>query len=236
MSVSILLIEDEPDLQETLSQALQAAGYYVEAIGDGLLAIALARKLKPDLIVLDLLLPGLKGFEVYRFLRKEIDAPVLFLASCQDEIERLVALERHDVDCLLKPFSVQDFLARVRAYLPEIFLPQPETGHGFPIPVEQDWLGFGDLVINVKRGEVTLGGKLLRLKPKEYQLLHFLATHHGQTLSREFLLAGVWGPQYHGTSRTVDVHVRWLRQKIEAGAAKPKRIVTVRGGGYRFEG
>ncbi len=235
MSVSILLIEDEPDLQESLSQVLQEAGYCVEAVGDGLLAIASARKLKPDLIVLDLLLPGLGGFEVYRILRKELSIPVLLLASCKDEVERLVGLEWFADDYLVKPFSAQDFLKRVQAWLPAVCLPQGEIEQSAHIPTVQDRLGFGDLEINVKRGEVTLGGKLLRLKPKEYQLLHFLATHQGQTLSRKLLLECVWGPSYHGSSRTVDVHIHWLRQKIEVDVAEPKRIVTVRDGGYRFE-
>ncbi len=236
MSVSILIIEDEPELQESLSHVLQEAGYCVEAVGDGLLAIASARKLKPDLIVLDLLLPGLGGFEVYRILRKEMSIPVLLLASRKEEIERLAGLEWFSDDYLVKPFSMQDFLKHVQAWLPAVCLPQEEIKQSVSLPAVQDRLGFGDLEINIKRGEVTLGGKLLRLKPKEYQLLHFLATHAGQTLSRKLLLECVWGPHYKGSGRTVDVHIHWLREKIELDVAEPTRIVTVRGGGYRFEG
>ncbi|GAB4503915.1 MAG: response regulator transcription factor [Anaerolineales bacterium] len=237
MSVSILIIEDDPDLQEALSHALQEVGYHVEAVGDGLLAIASARKLKPALIVLDLLLSGLDGCEVYRILRKEITTPVLLLADCEDEIERCMTLERSADDYLIKPFSMPHFLARVQAYLPDVWAPSIETELRPPQPAVQDKdiLNFGDLAINVKRGEVTLGGNLLHLKPKEYQLLYFLATHHGQTLSRKELLEHVWGLHNHDASRTVDVHVRWLRQKLEPEDEKPKRIVTVRGGGYRFE-
>lgn len=238
MSASILLIEDEPNLQESLSNVLLEAGYHVEAVGDGLLAIASARKLKPDLVVLDLFLPGLKGCEVYRLLRKEMSSPFLFLAASRDEVERLEGVAQYANNYLLKPFSMQDFLTCVRARLPEVELPEKETeplSSSSP-PMAQDWLCFGDLEIHVKSRKVTLGGNLLRLKPKEYQLLHFLALHHGQTLSREVLLERVWGAGHNENSRTVDVHVRWLRQKIEADAANPTRIVTVRGGGYRFEG
>ncbi|MFZ5909512.1 MAG: response regulator [Chloroflexota bacterium] len=236
MPESILIVEDEPSLQETLAYNLQKEGYLVETVGDGLLAIASARRMKPDLIVLDLMLPGLDGFEVCRILRKEMTTPILMLTARDDEIDRVVGLEVGADDYLTKPFSMREFVARVKAQLRRARLMREELGQAGEAPLKHERLVFGDLEINITRGEVTLDGQPLRLKPKEYQLLLFLAEHRGQMLSREFVLERVWGWDYIGDSRTVDVHVRWLRQKIEADPAQPERIVTVRGGGYRFEG
>jgi DNA-binding response OmpR family regulator len=236
MPESILIVEDEPSLQETLAYNLKKEGYLIETVGDGLLAIASARRMKPDLIVLDLMLPGLDGFEVCRILRKEMTTPILMLTARDDEIDRVVGLEVGADDYLTKPFSMREFVARVKAQLRRARLVREELGQTGEVPVKHERLVFGDLEINITRGEVTLGGEPLRLKPKEYQLLLFLAEHRGQMLSREFVLERVWGWDYIGDSRTVDVHVRWLRQKIEADPAQPARIVTVRGGGYRFEG
>ncbi len=236
MPESILIVEDEPSLQETLAYNLQKEGYLVETVGDGLLAIASARRMKPDLIVLDLMLPGLDGFEVCRILRKEMITPILMLTARDDEIDRVVGLEVGADDYLTKPFSMREFVARVKAQLRRARLVREELGQLGETQVKHERLLFGTLEINVTRGEVILDGQPLRLKPKEYQLLLFLAEHRGQMLSREFVLERVWGWDYIGDSRTVDVHVRWLRQKIEADPAQPERIVTVRGGGYRFEG
>ncbi|MFZ5818748.1 MAG: response regulator [Chloroflexota bacterium] len=236
MPESILIVEDEPALQETLAYNLQKEGYLVETVGDGLLAIASARRMKPDLIVLDLMLPGLDGFEVCRILRKEMTTPILMLTARDDEIDRVVGLEVGADDYLTKPFSMREFVARVKAQLRRARLVREELGQAVETPVKHERLVFDALEINVTRGEVILDGEPLRLKPKEYQLLLFLAEHRGQMLSREFVLERVWGWDYIGDSRTVDVHVRWLRQKIEADPAQPERIVTVRGGGYRFEG
>ncbi len=235
MTETILVVEDEPALQETLAYNLKKEGYTVEAVGDGLVALESARKLKPDLIVLDLMLPGIDGFEVCRILRKEMTTPILMLTARDDEIDRVVGLEVGADDYLTKPFSMRELMARVKAQLRRARLMREELGKQ-TAAVSQEKLSFDNLVINQTRREITLNDEPLRLKPKEYELLLFLAEHNGQMLSREFILERVWGWDYIGDSRTVDVHVRWLRQKIEAEPAKPERIITVRGGGYRFEG
>jgi len=235
MVESILVVEDEPSLQETLAYNLKKEGYTVEAVGDGREALDLARNLKPDLIVLDLMLPGLDGFEVTRILRKEMTTPILMLTARDDEIDRVVGLEVGADDYLTKPFSMRELVARVKAQLRRARLIREELANQ-PTETLQEKLTFGNLVVNQTRREVTLDGEPLQLKPKEYELLLFLAEHKGQMLSREFVLDRVWGWDYIGDSRTIDVHVRWLRQKIEPEPAKPERIITVRGGGYRFEG
>jgi DNA-binding response OmpR family regulator len=239
MSESILIVEDEPALQDTLAYNLKKEGYTVEAVGDGRAALESARRLKPDLIVLDIMLPEMDGFEVARILRKEMTSAILMLTARDDEIDRVVGLEVGADDYLTKPFSMRELVARVKAQLRRTRLLREEQASQ---PREElrntqhAILVFNDLAINTTRREVTLKNEVLAMKPKEYELLLFFAEHKGQMLSREFILERVWGWDYIGDSRTVDVHVRWLRQKIEADAASPTRIVTVRGGGYRFEG
>ena len=196
-----------------------------------------ARQSHPDLIVLDIMLPELDGFEVCRILRREMSVPILMLTARDDEIDRVVGLEVGADDYLTKPFSMRELVARVKAQLRRSRLLQDELEKSrLAAAPAQQVLEFGNLVINLTRAEVTLDGKPLALKPQEYQLLLFFAGHRGQMLSREFVLERVWGWDFTGDSRTVDVHVRWLRQKIEPDASNPRRIVTVRGGGYRFEG
>jgi DNA-binding response OmpR family regulator len=234
MAENILVVEDEPSLQETLAYNLKREGYSVEAVGDGRKALEAARRIKPDLIILDLMLPELDGFEVARILRKEMTTAILMLTARVDEIDRVVGLEVGADDYLTKPFSMRELLARVKAQLRRTRMLREEAGKADSKPHEK--LSFDNLVIDLTRREVILQDNPLQLKPKEYELLLFLAEHKGQMLSREFILERVWGWDFIGDSRTVDVHVRWLRQKIEAEAGDPKRIVTVRGGGYRFEG
>ena len=236
MSETILIVEDEPALRDTLTYNLKKDGFTVEAVGDGRAALDSARTLKPDLIVLDLMLPEIDGFEVCRILRKEMTTPILMLTARDDEIDRVVGLEVGADDYLTKPFSMRELMARVKAQLRRSRLLREELGKSIETQNKQEKLTFGNLVINLTRREVTLNNEPLPLKPQEYELLLFFAEHKGQMLSREFILERVWGWDFIGDSRTVDVHVRWLRQKIEKDASDPKRIVTVRGGGYRFEG
>ena len=242
MPESILIVEDEPALQETLAYNLKKEGYTVESVGDGRAALESARRLKPDLIVLDIMLPEMDGFEVARILRKEMTSAILMLTARDDEIDRVVGLEVGADDYLTKPFSMRELTARVKAQLRRARLLREELGKRSAETergirnTQHATLTFGNLSINLTRREVILNGEVLAMKPKEYELLLFFAEHKGQMLSREFILERVWGWDYIGDSRTVDVHVRWLRQKIEADAANPTRIVTVRGGGYRFEG
>ncbi|MGD0611084.1 MAG: response regulator transcription factor [Anaerolineales bacterium] len=238
MAETVLVVEDEPALQETLVYNLEKEGYRVEAAGDGQAALEAARRLTPDLVILDIMLPRLDGFEVCKILRRESSVPILMLTARDDEIDRVVGLEVGADDYLTKPFSMRELLARVKAQLRRAGMLREavdkiksEAGSA-----SQEILAFGDLEVNLTRREVTRNGQVLALKPQEYDLLLFFAQHRGQMLSREFLLERVWGWDYVGDSRTVDVHVRWLRQKVEKDPAKPERIVTVRGGGYRFEG
>jgi DNA-binding response OmpR family regulator len=236
MTETILVVEDEPALRDTLSYNLKKDGFTVEAVGDGRSALDSARTLKPDLIVLDLMLPEIDGFEVCRILRKEMTTPILMLTARDDEIDRVVGLEVGADDYLTKPYSMRELMARVKAQLRRSRLLREEFGKAAAAEGKHEKLTFGNLVVNLTRREVTLNHEALAVKPQDYELLLFFAEHRGQMLSREFILERVWGWDFIGDSRTVDVHVRWLRQKIEADASEPKRIVTVRGGGYRFEG
>ncbi|HXF85264.1 MAG TPA: response regulator transcription factor [Anaerolineales bacterium] len=235
MPETILIVEDEPVLRDTLTYNLTKEGYRVEAVGNGRAALESARQLKPDLILLDIMLPELDGFEVARILRKEMTTPILMLTARDDEVDRIVGLEVGADDYLTKPFSMRELMARIKAQLRRARLLKEELSRQ-SVSAPHEILAFDNLVINLTRREVTLNGKPVQLKPKEYDLLEFFALHKGQMLSREFILERVWGWNYIGDSRTVDVHVRWLRQKIEEDASNPRRIVTVRGGGYRFEG
>jgi DNA-binding response OmpR family regulator len=238
MPERILIVEDEPALQETLAYNLEKQGYEVETVGDGHSALEVARARTPDLIVLDIMLPSLDGFEVCKILRKEMTVPILMLTARDDEIDRVVGLEVGADDYLTKPFSMRELVARVKAQLRRTQILREEFGRQAPATTmpAHETLAFGSLDINLTRREVTIEGKVVPFKPQEYDLLVFFAEHNGRVLSREFILERVWGWEYIGDSRTVDVHVRWLRQKIEEDPANPRRIVTVRGGGYRFEG
>ncbi len=240
MPEKILVVDDEIALQETLAYNLRKQGYEVETSGDGPTALEKAHQLKPDLILLDVMLPGIDGFELCRILRQEMNTPVLMLTARDNEIDRVVGLEVGADDYMTKPFSMRELVARVKAMLRRVRLirdemhssaqsqPAPET----PSPL----IVSGNLVIDPVRREVQVNEKILALKPKEFELLTFISRHKGQVLARETILQEVWGWNFFGDSRTVDVHMRWLREKIETDPSHPTRIVTVRGAGYRFEG
>ena len=234
MPETILVVEDELALRETLTYNLERQGYQVEAVGDGKAALDAARRMQPNLIVLDVMLPGLDGFEVTRILRKEANIPILMLTARDEEIDRVLGLEMGADDYMTKPFSMREFLARVKAMLRRVRLIREEVDSQTVTP--GDILTFNDLVLDLSRHEARLDGAVLALKPKEYDLLLFLARHRGQVLTRGLILERVWGWDFSGGTRTVDVHIRWLRSKIEEDASNPVRIVTVRGAGYRFEG
>jgi DNA-binding response OmpR family regulator len=236
MAEKILIVEDEATLQETLAYNLTRQGYQVEVAGDGPAALETARRIKPDLILLDIMLPGIDGFEICRIIRQEMTTPVLMLTARDEEIDRVVGLEIGADDYLTKPFSMRELMARVKALLRRVRIMREEFGAAQSAPDVTGLLTFGNLEIDLNRREVRLDGTAVALKPKEYELLLFLAQHRGQVLSREFVLERVWGWDYIGDSRTVDVHIRWLREKIESDPAVPQRIITVRGAGYRFEG
>jgi DNA-binding response OmpR family regulator len=234
MAEKILVVEDELALRETLAYNLKKEGYTVEAVSDGRAAVDAARRFLPDLIILDVMLPELDGFEVARQIRAQMAAAILMVTAKVDEVDRVVGLEVGADDYVTKPFSMRELLARVKAQLRRARLLRQENrgpdDEEAPSNIQLD-----TLLIDANRREARLAGQPLQLKPKEYELLMFFARHKGRTLSREFILRRVWGWDFIGDSRTVDVHVRWLRQKIEADPSKPERLVTVRGGGYRLE-
>lgn len=231
----VLVVEDDRTLLETLEYNLTAEGYQVLTATDGLAALETARKEKPDLVVLDVMLPRLDGFEVCRVLRRETSIPILMLTARAGETDRVVGIEVGADDYLTKPFSMRELLARVKALLRRVRLDREALSKEGQAPAVNR-LVFGDLTIDLDRREAYVQGVPLPLKPKEFELLVFLARHQGIALSRDVILDRVWGWDYGGGTRTVDVHIRWLREKIEPSPDEPQRIITVRGVGYRFEG
>ena len=224
---TILVVDDEPTLVATLKYNLERESFRVLEAADGEAALEAARTGRPDLIVLDLMLPGLSGLEVCRILRKETRVPIIMLTAKDAEVDKIVGLETGADDYVTKPFGMPELMARVRA-----LLRRAEPGaDDVPDVVES-----GDLRVDLARREVQRGGSPLRLKPKELDLLGFFMRRRGRAFSREELLQQVWGYEFADDTRTVDVHVRWLRQKIELDPAQPSRLITVRGVGYRFEG
>ncbi|MGH2538779.1 MAG: response regulator [Candidatus Promineifilaceae bacterium] len=240
MVAKILVVEDEAALLETLTYNLTRQGYAVAQARDGHRAIERARQERPDLILLDVMLPGVDGFEVCRVLRPEMNAPILMLTARDEVVDRVVGLEVGADDYLTKPFSMRELLARVKALLRRERLIRAEiaaeASQAERAAAAQAPLVFDDLTIDLDRREARLDGDPLRLKPREFELLTFLARNQGIALSRDLILERVWGWQSDAASRTVDVHVRWLRAKIEPDPGRASRIVTVRGLGYRFEG
>ena len=234
MSQKILVVEDEQTLQETLIYNLKREGYEVTGISNGGTALNIAREIKPDLIVLDLMLPGMDGFEITRILRQEMTIPIIMLTARDEEIDRVIGLEIGADDYITKPFSMRELIARIKAQLRRVRI---DTEKMTPLPrVSEKLIDSGNLQINLTRLEVTLDGEVIALKPKEYELLLYLARHRGQVMSRDNILERVWGWEFSGRRRKVDVHVRWLREKIEKEPAHPTRLITIRGVGYRFEG
>jgi two-component system OmpR family response regulator len=226
----ILIVEDDRNLLDTLKYNLRKEGYNTIAAFDGAEALDVARREKPDLIILDIMLPKLSGFEVCRILRKEMTIPILMLTAKTEEVDKIVGLEIGADDYMTKPFSMRELLARLGAMLRRADMSKQQ------IASEQKTLKIGDLEIDIGRHQAFHGRSRLDLTPKEYELLVFLATNKGLVFSRERLLDKVWGYDYVGDTRTVDVHIRWLRQKIESDPAKPEHLVTVRGAGYKLEG
>jgi len=228
--IKVLVVEDDPNLLEALKYNLQKESYDVVITIDGEQAIAIARREKPDLVILDVMLPKMNGFEVCSILRKEMTAPILILTARADETDKIVGLEIGADDYMTKPFSMRELLARVRAMLRRSKMTEA------PPIVETSSIKIGKLEVDIARHRVSLSGAALELTPKEFDLLAFLARHRGMVFSREQLLEKIWGYDYAGDTRTVDVHVRWLRQKIEADPGHPVHLLTVRGTGYKLEG
>ncbi len=235
MKEKILIVEDNLVLQDTLKYNLVKTGYRVYTTTQGGEAIEQVRNQNPDLVVLDIVLPDLDGFQVCRTLRSESDIPILILSARRDEIDKIAGFEVGADDYMVKPFSLQEFHARVRALLRR-GAPAREKFDPTQPALLMEALRFDRLIIVLDRHEVYLNGRLLPLKPKEYKLLSVLAQHRGQILSRAQLMEMVWNQEYRENNRTLDVHIRWLRHKIEPDSANPTRIITVWGVGYRFDG
>ncbi len=226
----ILIVEDDRNLLDTLKYNLHKEGYEVVTAVDGAEALDVARREKPDLIILDLMLPKVSGFEVCRILRKEMIVPILMLTAKAEETDKIVGLEIGADDYMTKPFSLRELLARVRAMLRRAKMVEMQPGP------EEALLKVGDIEVDIARHKALKGATALELTPKEFDLLAFLARNRGFVFSRDQLLEKVWGYDFAGDTRTVDVHIRWLRQKIEMDPSNPKHLVTVRGTGYKLEG
>jgi two-component system alkaline phosphatase synthesis response regulator PhoP len=224
----ILLVEDEPGLQLALTDRLAAEGYRVETAADGHAAVRRATGEPFDVILLDVMLPGRDGFDVAKTVRQQgVQTPILMLTARSQVVDRVVGLKLGADDYLTKPFEMAELLARIEALLRRA----PATSG-----VSLERFQFGDVLVDVRKAEVTRDGVLMDLSAKEFHLLRYFVEHRGATLSREELLTEVWG--YHATpsTRTVDVHVAWLRQKLEPNPRLPQYILTVHGLGYKFVG
>jgi len=225
----VLIVEDEESLLFTLAHSMKREGYQVITANRGDDGLKIAREQSPDLIVLDVMLPGIDGIQICRLLRRDSDVPIIMLTALGGESDRVAGLDTGADDYMPKPFGMRELMARVRALLrrsgPRAL---PDAGPSVVIS--------GDLQVDRERHEVLRRGKVLRMKPKEFELLLFFLQHPGRVFSREQILDEVWGYDFYGGPRTVDVHIRWLRQKIEADAANAERLKTVRGSGYLFEG
>jgi DNA-binding response OmpR family regulator len=227
---SILVVEDETTVRETLALNLQAEGYEVATAADGEEGLNQARAHQFDLLVLDVMLPKLDGLSLCRLLRKDSTVPILMLTARGTEVDKIVGLESGADDYIVKPFGLGEFLARVRAALRRAASSTPAAQSA------RDRLEVADLSLDLISRRAFKGEQELRLTHKEFDLLAELMRNTGAVLSRDLLLQKVWGYEFIGDSRTVDVHVRWLREKIEVDPAKPTRLTTVRGVGYRLEG
>lgn len=233
----ILVVEDEIALQETLAYNLIRQGYDVHTCGDGAAAIAEARSFKPDIILLDVMLPGIDGFEVCKILRQEDVTPVLMLTARDDEIDRVAGLEVGADDYMTKPFSMRELIARVKAMLRRVRMIREEVQtEALIAPFVPQVITFGNIELDLTRHEIRVNGQALTIKPKEYELFLYMVQHKGQVVTRDMILERVWGWNYIGDSRTIDVHMRWLREKLEIDPSDPVHLITVRGAGYRFDG
>lgn len=223
--LKILIIDDEPDIADTVELKMRREGYTTFTAGSAEDGMRIFRRVKPDLVILDLMLPQRSGFEFCRVVRQESQTPIIILSAKAEEADRVKGLELGADDYVTKPFNLGELAARVKAVLRRV---QGDSATEVVIR--------GDLKIDPRSHEVEMAGNKLDLSPKEFALLYFLAKNAGQVFSREALLDRVWGREAYISGRTVDVHIRWLRTHIETDPASPKIIRTVRGVGYKFVG
>lgn len=231
----ILVVDDEPVLVETLAYNLQREGYIVSTATNGRDALASYDAELPDLILLDIMLPELDGLEVCRRLRAKTNVPIIMLTAKDEEADRVVGLEIGADDYITKPFSLRELIARVKAALRRSQL-RPTSEPEAKTSSQTMILRSGDLSVDLSGHQASLGDEPLVLKPKEYDLLAYFARNRGRALTRDELMERVWDHRSLIDTRTLDVHVRWLRRKIEVDPGQPTRIVTVRGMGYKFVG
>lgn len=223
-----MIIDDEPLITDSLTYSLRREGFEVSSIGDGTIALRAIEEYQPDLVVLDVLLPGISGLEICRRLRQQSSVPVIMLTARGEEIDRVLGLEVGADDYLPKPFSFRELLARIRAMLRRIEIDRQS--------LQPKSLELGKLSLDAVARRVFKDGKEIPLSAREFDLLSFFMNNAGRAMGREELLAQVWGGDWVGDPRTLDVHIRWLRLKIEDDPASPTYIQTVRGHGYRFAG
>ena len=228
----ILVVDDEQNLVDSLQYSLRAEGYEVAIARDGEEALAKARDLLPDLIILDLMIPMISGKDVCRIIRKESNVPILMLTAKDNEIDRIVGLEIGADDYITTPFSMRELIARIHGVLRRVTWGENASlGNRSAVKV----LSTSRISINTESHEVLVSGTSVSLNPKEYELLTLLIVNKGKVLSRNQILNAVWGYDFYGDTRTVDVHIRWLREKIEENPSSPVSIQTVRGVGYQLK-
>jgi DNA-binding response OmpR family regulator len=220
----VLVVEDDLNLQTALSYRLNREGYEVRVASDGAEALRQFRLEKPNLVLLDIMLPILDGFEVCRTLRRESNVPIIMLTARDEEMDKVTGFDLGADDYVTKPFSMLELIARVRASL----------RHEHNVIPDSPNLSFGEIIVDAAHHVVTRSGNPLQFTPKEFDLLYFMASNKGLVLSREQILEHVWGYNFAGSARTVDVHVRWLREKIEPDCDEPQYLITVRGVGYKL--
>jgi DNA-binding response OmpR family regulator len=230
VSRSVLVVDDEPTLRETLAEALEQDGLRVVTAADGREALERFRAEAPDLVLLDLMLPQISGIEVCRIMRRESAVPIVMLTAKDSEIDKVVGLELGADDYVTKPFSLRELMARIRSQLRRLDVPATGTTPGGS--AEASTVAFGDITVDLAGHRLLRDGDELPVKPKAFELLAFLVRNPGQVFSRDQLLERVWGYDYAGETRTVDVHVHWLRSAIEEDAGQPRYLQTVRGVGY----
>ncbi|MGI8476981.1 MAG: response regulator [Thermomicrobiales bacterium] len=223
---TILIVDDEPIVREVVAQYLKNDGFTVEEAGDGLEAVKRFTSARPDLVLLDLMLPGIDGIEVCRRIRAQSNVPIIMVTAKTEETDTIIGLGVGADDYIAKPFSPRELVARVKAVLRRVSAPSP---------IEGDALHFGQLTIRPDRRNVELNGTSVDLTAREFDLLEFLARHHGHVFTRDELLDKVWDWSYASDGGTVTVHIRRLRQKIEADPERPRYVKTVWGVGYKFE-
>ncbi|MDD5398235.1 MAG: response regulator transcription factor [Dehalococcoidia bacterium] len=233
MGACILIVEDDDTLRELLQYNLKREGYSVLTAEDGAEALEKYRSNKPLLIILDIMLPIMSGTEVCRIIRGESQIPIIMLTAKSEEVDRVLGLELGADDYITKPFSMRELLSRIKAVLRRS---EAAKEAGTTAAGSSGILKAGDITVDLKKHEVNRSGTRVELNPKEFELLVLLLSNRGQVISREQILRKVWGYDYIGNDRTVDVHMRWMRRKLETAPDNPQYLLTVRGYGYKFAG